>query len=259
MHLKRLSVVLLCAFIWSAQAGEASKLLKPGTDAPPFSLPSLDGGRRVLRVWCGDSLLKPYMNSVKHVIVLNFWATYCKPCQKEIPQIAAFLKKHEGEPVKAFFVSIDKEGVQKVRPFIEKEGYQVEVLLDMYARTAQRYGVKSVPALFVISPDGKIHYAASGFDKDANLTVKLESIYQAAKAGKTPARSDVEVMEEQVEADTEAHTADEDGPLPARERWRAVVRVECGEDVSDVAEELGIPVSNLRNWEIGRASCRERV
>jgi thiol-disulfide isomerase/thioredoxin len=258
MSVSKLGVVFACACVCLVHAAEKSKLLTPGTEAPPYSLPALDGGREALRVWCGDTLLKPYANSVKHTVILNFWATYCKPCQKEIPQIASFLKKHEGEPIKAFFISIDKEGVDKVRPFVKEKGYQVEVLLDMYARTAERYGVKSVPALFVLAPNGTIYYAASGFDEKVDLSAKLESIYAEMKAGKAPARREVEVAGEQVRMQQEPRAAAVDaGQVPAKERWRAVVRVECGEDASEVAQELGISVDELKAWarEIKRAAA----
>lgn len=228
---------------------ESGALIKPGEKAPTFSLPTLDGTREVLRVWCGDTLLKPYANDVKHTVIVNFWATYCKPCQKEIPQIAAFMKKHEGEPIKAFFVSIDKEGVSKVGPFVKNKGYDVAVLLDTYARTAKRYGVKSVPALFVIAPDGSVFYSASGFDESTNLTEKLETVYTSIKAGNKPASAEVEVAGDQVaveEAPAEAPVAAaEFGP---KERWQAVVRLECGEKPADVAEDLGVSVADLKAW-----------
>ncbi|MBD3167252.1 redoxin domain-containing protein [bacterium] len=230
-------------------AADSGALIKPGEKAPTFSLPALGGSREVLRVWCGDTLLKPYANDVKHTVIVNFWATYCKPCQKEIPQIGAFLKKHEGEPVKAFFVSIDKEGVDKVGPFVKDKGYDVTVLLDTYARTAKRYGVKSVPALFVIAPDGSVFYSASGYDESTNLTEKLEGIYAAIKAGEAPASGEVEVAGDQVAVEESSDSAPPAAAeLTPKERWQAVIRVECGEKPADVAEDMGIDITDLRTW-----------
>ncbi len=239
--------VVLCCMGTVGAAGE-SKLLKPGEDAPPFSLPLLDGKREALRVWCGDTLLKPYVNSVKHTVIVNFWATYCKPCQKEIPQLSAFVKKHGADPIKLFCVSIDKEGAEKVRPFIKEKGYDVPVLLDPYARTAQRYGVKSVPALYVIGPGGAIQYAASGFDEAVDLVAKLEGIYADILAGKSAHGSAVDVAGEHVAVKDNAAAEAAPPEVSPRDRWKAVARVECGEKPADVARDIGVSAEELKGW-----------
>lgn len=240
-------LVFLAGFAACAMASDTLTLLKPGVEAPAFSLPTLDGKREALRIWCGDSLLKPYSNSVKHVVIVNFWATYCKPCQKEIPQLSAFMKKHAADPVKLFCISIDKEGADKVRPFVQDKGYDVPVLLDPYARTAQRYGVKSVPALFVIAPGGKIHYAASGYDEDSDILGKLEKVYAEVKAGKSSSSNKAEVAGEQVAVKNSA-TATAPPEVSPRDRWKAVARVECGENPVDVAKGLGVEAAEVKAW-----------
>jgi thiol-disulfide isomerase/thioredoxin len=232
-------------------AADTAGVLKPGIEAPPFSLPTLDGKREALRVWCGDTLLKPHINNVKHTVIVNFWATYCKPCQKEIPELSAFIKKHAGEPISAFCISIDKEGADIVKPFVEEKGYDVPVLLDPYAKTAERYGVKSVPALFVIAPSGHIQYSAMGFDEKTNLGEKLEKVLADIKAGKKAAGgAGVEVNGEHVAVQAAAApgSAAPSAPIAASARWKAVARVECGEKVEDVARELATSPDSLRAW-----------
>jgi len=244
-------VVLACVLAAGAAAGADSlTLAKPGDEAPPFSLPGLDGKREALRVWCGDTLLKPYLNAVKHIVIINFWATYCKPCQKEIPELTAFMKKHQSESVKLFCISIDKEGAEKVRPFVKEKGYTVPVLLDPFARTAQRYGVKSVPALFVISPSGKIYYAGAGFDESVDLGAKLEGVLAKIKAGKASTGNKVDIAGEHVAVQNEAGTGAKAPPpeLAPRERWKAVARVECGEKAVDVAKDVGVTEMEVKEW-----------
>ena len=159
-------------------------LLPPGSAAPTFSLPALNGDRVSLRVFCGDTLIKPHINSVRQVVVLSFWATYCKPCQKEMPELMRFSKKHKDDSVKVFCISIDKEGASLVSPFIKEKGYSIPVLLDPYRKTAQRYGVEALPALFVIDPYGKIAFSAIGYDGSEPLDVKLERIVLEVRQGK---------------------------------------------------------------------------
>jgi len=240
--------VLVLSVAMVAAGEEQSKLLQPGEVAPPFSLPLLDGKREALRVWCGDTLLKPYANPVKHTVIVNFWATYCKPCQKEIPELSAFMKKHASDPIKLFCISIDKEGAEKVRPFIAEKGYDVPVLLDPYARTAQRYGVKSVPALYVVGPNGVIQYAASGFDEGVDLGAKLERIYADIKAGKSASGSAVEMVGEQVAVRDHAASVSAPPEVSPRDRWKAVARIECGEKPADIAKDLGVSAEELKGW-----------
>jgi peroxiredoxin len=170
-------------FVAGAYGADESKLLQPGTPAPSFSLPSLDGSRVMLNVWCGQTLAKPYLNKIRHVVIVSYWATYCKPCQKEIPELMKFMEKHTADSVKIFCISIDKEGATKVKPFVVEKNYTVPVLLDPYQKTAERYGVKSLPALFVVGPDGVIRFSSLGFEEGTSLVDKLESILTSIRTG----------------------------------------------------------------------------
>lgn len=238
------SATIVVAFTVALSFGQADQnnLLKPGTPAPIFSLPGIDGNRTALRAWCGDTLTMLHINKIKHTVVVSFWATWCKPCQKEIPQLMAFMNKHKADPVKVFFISIDKEGVLTVRPHLQDKGWvDMPALLDPYAKTAERYGVKSLPALFVIDPNGIIRYAASGFEEGTDLSAKLDTILSNIAAGR-PAGGGVETGGQTVSA------AGPTKPIPAQVRWRAVVRVECGDKAETVAQDLGIDKQTLFQW-----------
>jgi peroxiredoxin len=133
---------------------------------------------------------------------LSFWATYCLPCQKEIPELQKFMTNHTKDSIKLFCVSIDKEGADIVAPFVTKRDYTVPVLLDRYAKTAGRYGVKHLPALFVVDTHGIIRYSSTGYDDKVKLREKLEGLIRSIKgpvaakaktggsAAKTPASPD---------------------------------------------------------------------
>jgi peroxiredoxin len=244
-----ISVVLL-AF---GQKPQESKLLAPGTPAPSFSLPTLSGDRMSLSIYCGETLSKPFFNKVRHTMILSFWATYCKPCQKEIPELITFADKHKTDNVVVLCVSIDKEGGTVVEPFVKEKNYTVQVLLDPYTKTAERYGVKSLPALFVIDTMGVIRYASLGYDEKNPLGPKLESIVKAIKEGtkiKIPdaTGSFVPIQEEPVPAKVEGEQKKAAPVVSAKQKWNAIARVECGEQIDKVAAGIGATPAELHQW-----------
>jgi thiol-disulfide isomerase/thioredoxin len=222
-------------------------LLPPGAFAPSFSLQSPGGERHSLSMWCGKQLSKPHVNKVQHTIIVSFWATYCLPCQKEIPELMKFAEKHAKDPIKIFCISLDKEGEQIVSPFVKQKGYTIPVLLDPYKRIAANFGVKSLPALFVIGPDGIIRYSSVGYNEDVKLDELLEKAVQSAVQFKNfgPAPESGKIESVDVKPDIAVSLSQNIAP---RDKWHSVARVECGEDLKIVAAESGVPADTLKLW-----------
>ncbi|MFO0434662.1 MAG: TlpA disulfide reductase family protein [Sphingobacteriaceae bacterium] len=89
--------------------------------------------QQVSAVYKIDDLLKRIDNGSDTIYVVNFWATWCKPCVQELPEFEAFSKAHAKEKVKVLLVSLDfkEEKNKKVNPFLQKNNYKTEcVLLD---------------------------------------------------------------------------------------------------------------------------------
>jgi cytochrome c biogenesis protein CcmG, thiol:disulfide interchange protein DsbE len=175
-----ITLLSLCVF---GESAPERKLLPAGTAAPGFSLPSLSGDRVSLSMYCGKTLSRPYLNKVRHTVIVSFWATYCRPCHQEIPELQTFADKHKNDNVVILCVSIDEEGADIVNPFVKEKGYTMQVLLDPYTKTAERYGVKSLPALFVIDTMGIIRFASHGYDAKNPLGPKLEKILKGIREG----------------------------------------------------------------------------
>jgi len=241
--MKAIFVVVYAAvlgFSAFAENADEGKLLAAGTAAPSFSLPSLAGDRVSLSTYCGETLSKPYVNKIRHTVILSFWATYCKPCQKEIPELQKFADKHKTDNVLVLCVSIDKEGSAVVEPFVKEKNYTVQVLLDPYTKTSERYGVKSLPALFVIDTMGIVRFSSRGYDEKNPLGPKLERILKAVKeGGKISVSADeggatvpvqaVEAAKGQEGKAGSGEAAKSPQKLTAKQRWNAIARVECGE------------------------------
>ena len=238
---------LLSTTLFSA---EKKSILQPSSPAPTFSLPTLSQDRTSLRVYCGEKLQKPHINSIRHIVVLSFWATYCKPCKKELPELMKFAERHASDSVKVFCISIDKEGASKVAPFVKEQGYNLDILLDPYRKTAERYGVQSLPALFVIDGRGIIRYSSVGYDENEHIENKLESIITNIRQGKEIApENSFEQTGESVAVSADS-TTEQSTPaaISAKQRWNAIVAVECGMSLETLADSLKVPPQEIRTW-----------
>ena len=110
--------------------------------APGFTLVDLDGNQISL----GDFAGQP--------VVINFWATWCPPCQDEMPLLARAYEREDGQVV---FLSISiNEPEPAVRRFAEKNDISFVVLLDEGGKVASEYQVNSIPVTFFVNRDGQV-------------------------------------------------------------------------------------------------------
>ncbi len=185
---KCLIASVLYLLLWAASCRADEKVaLAVGDRAPIFMLRSTTNEWVSLRDFCG-SLRNPWKNS-KRVVVASFWATYCVPCKKEIPQLDSLMTKYKNE-VKLLLISVDREGHELVAPHVQEMGYRGQVLLDPYARAAVNYGVNGVPALFLIDRGGILRYSCHGYKEEAvaELGRILDSLTAPAKPVESPSQ-----------------------------------------------------------------------
>lgn len=90
------------------------------------------------------------------VVVVNFWATWCPPCRSEMPSIQAFYNKFKNQGVALLAINLDGKNAGFVKSFMDKNKYSFPVLLDDNGKTANSYGVRGIPATFVIDRTGRI-------------------------------------------------------------------------------------------------------
>ncbi|MBP7281301.1 MAG: TlpA family protein disulfide reductase [Leptospiraceae bacterium] len=99
----------------------------------------------------------------KQPLIVNFWATYCVPCKKEMPEIQKLAR--ETGKAQLIFISIDSASEkEKVKAFLSEAGISETVLLDIYQVAAKEYLPSlEVPATFLIGSDGRIKFKTIGF------------------------------------------------------------------------------------------------
>lgn len=105
------------------------------------------------------------------VVLVTFWATWCGPCKKEMPELQKFQKEHEDKGVEVLAVNIDDfNSRSKIKPFLEENDLRIRVLLEDPAQLTG-YDYSGIPALYVIDREGRIAHARTGYD--AQLKEKL--------------------------------------------------------------------------------------
>lgn len=97
--------------------------------------------------------------------IISFFALWCKPCQRELKAIHEVYGEWQEETgVKLIAVSIDEaQNVQKVKPLIDQNEWEYEVLLDPNSDFKRALGVNMIPAVFVIDGNGKIVDSRNGY------------------------------------------------------------------------------------------------
>lgn len=143
-----LAGLLLGACIQSVSAAESTLLHKP---APQFVRQDLSGKTVSLRAYRGK------------VVLLSFLATWCAPCQQELPQFAAW--QHEIGGLQVIAVSMDDEPAP-VRALVRKLGLQFPVVMGDAALGKRYGGVLGLPVTFLIARDGTV---AERFEGEARL------------------------------------------------------------------------------------------
>lgn len=91
------------------------------------------------------------------VVLLNFWATWCPPCVYEMPTLDSLQGALGAEGLKVVAVSVDREGLDIVKPFLRDLAVQhLETYLDPLSRLASEIGVSALPSSYLIDTEGRI-------------------------------------------------------------------------------------------------------
>ncbi|MDE5749464.1 MAG: TlpA family protein disulfide reductase [Duncaniella sp.] len=100
---------------------------------------------------------------------ISFFTTWCKPCMRELKAIAEVYPDWQDETgMKMYIVSIDEaQNVSKVKPLVDAEGWDYDVLLDTNSDLFRALGIQSVPHMIVVDGQGNIVLTHSGYTDGA--------------------------------------------------------------------------------------------
>jgi peroxiredoxin len=154
---------LLAAWVIALSAHAAELRTYQGSPHADFTLTDLAGNSHTLSSLKGK------------VVVVNFWATYCTPCLKELPSMQRLARKMHGKPFVILAVAMGEER-HSVSTFLQHLHLtpNFPVLLDSNATAAEAWQVEALPTSFVIDPSGTIRYHILGSTEwDSATTLAL--------------------------------------------------------------------------------------
>jgi thiol-disulfide isomerase/thioredoxin len=170
--MKKVGIILLTVGVLIALTFYADRVTRVHgktnlSTSDTFAAPSTDLGGKLepdvtLKDLDGKDVALPDLKG--KVVFVNFWATWCGPCQEEIPMLIDMQNKFASKGFTVIGIAMDEEGKSVVAPFVAKELYDVEgqkahinypILLGNDQASEQFGGILGYPTSFLISRDGR--------------------------------------------------------------------------------------------------------
>jgi thiol-disulfide isomerase/thioredoxin len=141
--------------------------------APAFEVTTLDGSKFNLDDMQG------------RVVLIDFWATWCGPCNEELPHLAKLVKQFSGEPLVVISISVDKDEA-KWKDFVNKHEMTWVQYRDGDGAIARSFGNELIPSYYMIGSDG-VMLKTERMGTDDNVEGKLKKLLKQAREEAKPA------------------------------------------------------------------------
>jgi peroxiredoxin len=138
------------ALLLGTAASTATAATAVGSPAPDFTLRVLDGPNLRLQEQRGK------------VVLVNFWATWCGPCRKEMPHLNRIADKYRSSGLVLLGINVDDD-VRNAADLAAKLGVKFPVLFDTDKKVSKLYDLNSMPSTLVIDRNGRVRYLHRGY------------------------------------------------------------------------------------------------
>lgn len=135
--------VVVGALVLALFGDIATPLVRRGADAPDFDLPRLDEGRITLGELEG------------RIVLVNFWATWCRPCEEEIPAMERLYEALAPDGFELVAVSVDQDR-SEVEAFQRRLGISFPIALDPDQVVSRRYQTTGYPESLLVDASGRV-------------------------------------------------------------------------------------------------------
>lgn len=147
--MKRLLLIVAMNLFLTAGGHAAGFEARTAMPAPELSAHDLSGAPISLAAYRGK------------IVLLNFWATWCPPCQREMPSMERLRVKMTGRPMEIVAVN-SAETAKDVKAFLSKMKLGFPILLDPDGGNTHRWKVFALPTSFLLDAQGRVRYVLTG-------------------------------------------------------------------------------------------------
>lgn len=156
----------------SSAVPQASSDVQAGQSVETDSLPAPDV---TVETMDGQSLNLADQDG--KVLLINFWATWCAPCRKEIPDLVDLYSDLESEGLVILGIAVDQDGLEAVEPFAKKHEINYPIVLDPDQTLEPHFdGLYGLPTTYVIDPSGHIVQRVTGIFPTEKMKPELEEM-----------------------------------------------------------------------------------
>lgn len=169
--------VAMLALAWLMPLSAAGLESRPAQPAPALQAKDLAGQNHTLADYRGK------------VVLLNFWASWCPPCRREMPSMERLRLKMQGHPL--VILAVDSvEPLEDVQGFLATLKLGFPILLDPEGDNTRRWKVYALPTTFLLDAEGRIRYALKGGAEwdEGEALVAIEGLLREASAQPAPQR-----------------------------------------------------------------------
>ena len=161
--------------------GEAKVGLQAGQLAPELEWSLPDGSTATLTDLDGNPVRLADLRG--KVVWLNFWATWCPPCQGETPVLRDMDERYRDQGLAIVAVAVQETTVDDVKAYAAQYELGYRIAFDATANVFDLYKVFALPTQFFIGPDGRILEVVNGPLNDADATRRVEAWLPGASSG----------------------------------------------------------------------------
>ena len=161
-----IGVILIVVFVVLPRYRQNQSTPGLNKPAPQFELSWLDGNKLTSADLTGK------------VAVIDFWATWCPPCQQEFPEFQKLYEKYKDNSQVAFVAvnsSWRNDTPEKAKAFLQDKSYVIPAAYDDGGKVAQQFQVTGIPTTFVLDKKGIVRLTNVGFDDTQDFVAQMSS------------------------------------------------------------------------------------